>query len=405
MVLFGSAASFKGCPKHIRKLLDLLDIWEDQDYYSGDYISKLRQTVELASKEGDFNNGKTVIGEDEESKENGNATKSAPYIMPAMHGDASTPWFDLPAANLMPHIIPNSTKAINPELVQPLQLVAGSADANVILAVKTLLDDVDAIYGAAVHEGKATHDIDELGQPIIYDEITGEILEGEGYYGWSRSFCERMKQRRQGGGQRRRSSTRSSRSRSRSRSSTPGARKRRYSESSEDRASDRPRRRRRSYSPARSRSPSPNGYERSDAMEEDLSYSDTRRSEVLPPSYPASAPAMSMQSGYPFPFQHSQAPGPNIMPPFVPPPQSMPCNGWQGSPQNVQFNPANMQYGPWSIPPPPPPPPMPFQNQPPSTYPNGGWQPPGNGGGYSQYGNNPGYQGRGGRGGYGGGWS
>merc|ERR1711964_597299 len=118
-------------------------------------------------------------------------------------------------------------------------------------AVKALLDDVQAIFGDADLDEKATLDIDELGQPIVVDEITGDILGGEGYYGWSRTFCEKMKRRKKGLDIPTRNEGRDERSRSRS--SSPGIRKRRYSQSDSgsDRGEYRSTQRRRSYRSSR----------------------------------------------------------------------------------------------------------------------------------------------------------
>ncbi|KAE8440967.1 hypothetical protein EG329_006156 [Mollisiaceae sp. DMI_Dod_QoI] len=416
MSLFASAASFKDCPKHQRKIQDLLNIWEEKGYYSRDYIDKLRESAKNASEAGDYADGSASMAE----KHQGSAAKTAkstPYVMPATHGDASTPWFDLPAGNLMPHIVPNSTRPINPDMIKPLQFVAGPADEGLVLAVKALLDEVEIIYGGeADQDEKAAMDIDELGQPIILDEITGDVLEGEGYYGWSRSFCEKMKRRRKGdkpgpeGGRGRRSE---------SRSSSPDMRKRRYSDSDgsdEHRSS----RRRRSYSSSRSPTPDrsrrnghsgPGSRSRSHSRPSRPPSRSPHRSE----QYPRTQPPPPPRDGFP-----PRPPMPNIPPPpfqpgfnpnFPPPPPPLPFNGpgqqygaWPPHPPpmmpNMQFN---QQMGSWPPPPPPPPPGNPpgsFQQQQQGQYPPtgpGGWQ-QGGGRGYQNNGWNGNY--RGGRGGY-----
>jgi hypothetical protein len=427
--LFGSAASFKGCPKHQRKVLDLLDIWDENGYYSKDYIDKLREAVKNAAEAGEHAEGGSTSAENEQGLPTKTA-KSTPYVMPAMHGDPSTPWFDLPAGNLMPHIVPNSTRPINPDMIKPLQFVAGPADENLVLAVKTLLEDVQRIFGGETDQDeKASFDIDELGQPIILDEITGEVIDGEGYYGWSRSFCEKMKRRKKGldipgkedPGRR-----------SRSRSSSLGGRKRRYSDSDDDSSRDgyRSTRRRRSYSS--SRSPSPEHARRngnSGSASRNRSYSSSPRRSLSPrrpenytrdggppPPPQGLPPRLPIPPIPPPPFQ--QPFNPNFPPP---PPPNMPFNGqtqqfgaWPPPPppplQNMQFNtPNQQQYGSWPPPPPPPPgnPPINYQQQQGNYPPSGpgGWQ-QGNGRGYNGNWNNGSHRGRGnyrGRGG-GGGW-
>lgn len=349
--------------------------------------------------------------------------KSAPYVMPAMHGDPSTPWYDLPAGNLMPHIIPNSTRPINPDMVRPLQFVAGPADESLVAAVKSLLDDVKNIFeGETDPDESLSWDIDELGQPIVLDEVTGEVIEGEGYYGWSRTFCEKMKRRR--GGVDRADDDRDRGHTSRSRSSSRGKKRRRYSDSDESSsASHRASHRRSAYSS--SRSPSPAGRRgrkgvRSRSPSRSRTYSRSRS-----PDSPRQAGARTFQ---PTPDRPEGFP-PNPLPAFVPPGAFQ--NGFNPAlppppppPPPPPYNaPAQQQYGSWPIPPPPPPfPNAPWPPPPPPVAPGnfqhapggfpppppapGGWSPSmqhhGNGRGYGS-----GWHGqRGGRGGHRGrGWS
>ncbi|ESZ98607.1 hypothetical protein SBOR_1057 [Sclerotinia borealis F-4128] len=453
--LLGSTASFKACPKHQRKILDLLDIWEDKGYYSNEYIGKLREAVNIASEVGQYTEesiGSAMNGEQGLAPK---IAKIAPFIMPAMHGDASMPWFDLPAGNLMPHIIPNSTRPINPEMIKPLQFVAGPADDELVTAVKALLDDVQTIFGAEPgQDERNVSDVDELGQPIILDESTGELIDGEGYYGWSRVFCEKMKRRRKGLDQP--MSERDQHSQSRSLSPQ---RKRRHSDSegSETSSPERSRRRRRSYTS--SRSPSPdyergakhNEYSRSPSRGRQQTYSASGDNEknhssggspnrltgnenpLMPETFHMAAPVPAQQSVFlsnqtytnpPMPYQPYQSYQPyqqdfnqgyplnptqhQSSMQWPPPPPSGPPPGPPSYP-NMHFNTTNSQW-------PPPPPPnnhsLNFQ-QPPGGYPTGpmGWQPPAQGG-QGGRGHNKGWndsyggQGRGGRGNYRGrGWS
>ncbi|EKD13326.1 putative calcium homeostasis endoplasmic reticulum protein [Drepanopeziza brunnea f. sp. 'multigermtubi' MB_m1] len=228
--LFGSTASFQGCPKHQRKIAELLEIWEEKGYYSKEYIEKLREAVKNAAEVGEHAEGSNG------DKEQGITTKGSkftPYVMPAMHGDVSTPWFDLPAGNLLPHIVPNSTRPMNPDMIKPLQFVAGPAEEGLTLAVKALLDDVQAMFGGETDLDEIpTLDFDDLGQPIIVDENTGDVIRGEGYYGWSRTFCEKMRRRKMGLDVPSRDEGRDERSQSLSLS--PNIRKRRYNLPDED---------------------------------------------------------------------------------------------------------------------------------------------------------------------------
>lgn len=387
--LFGSAGAFKDCPKHQAKLASLLDLWEGKGYYSKDYISKLRETVRNALEAGQH--GPAGISAQTEDGIPLKNAKSAPYVMPATHGDTSTPWFDLPAGNLMPHIIPNSTRPINPDLVKPLQFVAGPAEERLASAVKDLLEDVHLIFGGGAElDDAGSRDIDELGQRIILDEVTGEVIDGEGYYGWSKSFCEKMKRRKNGPDPSTQDHARLSRSSSRSRSPSPGIRKRRYSDDGSSSPEEfRRMRRRRSYSS--SRSPSPglgrrNGHSKPNSRGRSRSISPKRspdhkaqapRSFPPPPpeNFPPRPPMPSMSQP---PFQ--QAFNPNFPPPPPPQlhnmsynPQAQQYNQWVPPPppfQQTQHMPFNPQQGPpfsqWPPPPPPPsgpPPPMNYQQQ------------------------------------------
>ncbi|KAF3062438.1 hypothetical protein GL218_03372 [Daldinia childiae] len=224
------AAAFPNCPKHSKKVLDLIDLWGEKQYFSETFIQKLRTTAQeaphLATKVDTTIDGTQVTGT--------RSSKDAPFIMPAMHGDATVSWYDLPAANWLPAIEPNSTRPMNPDIIKPLQFVAGPADEKLVKAVQDLLVDVDRIYSRGQRDvDQHTEDIDQLGQRVVLDEITGDVVDGDSYYGWSRAFCEKMKQRRKktsasGDGHRGRGAARShSRSRSSSRSSSRPAHKRR----------------------------------------------------------------------------------------------------------------------------------------------------------------------------------
>ncbi|KAI0876612.1 hypothetical protein GGS24DRAFT_216791 [Hypoxylon argillaceum] len=426
--LVQSAAAFPNSPKHVKKLLDLLDIWEQNRYYQADFINKLRKAVRdgpqsqdsVAAADGctnGFANTATKL------------SKDVPFIMPTIHGDATSPWYDLPAANWLPVMEPNSTRPMNPEMIRPLRFASGPADKQLIKAVQNLLADVDRIYSRECGStDDRTEDIDQMGQRVILDEITGEVIGGETYYGWSRSFCQKMKLRRKKGaapsnGGRGRSTSRSpSRSSSRSRSLSRGSlrpafKRRRISASPDsqrsksrsrnrsrsrsydrDRDHSRDRQRRRSYSSSRSRSRSRSrGYSPPSATSRQRLYA---KSPNLPapgpnlplnPQFPPPQPNFMPQGLPPGPLDFSQfpiplPPPPNYQGPWPPPPPPPPAGGmapnWMPPMPNIG--------GGWSAPPPPPPPPQQQQQH--------------GGGGYQQYG-------RGGRGEYrgqgyrGGGWN
>ncbi|KAI2609272.1 hypothetical protein GGR54DRAFT_618429 [Hypoxylon sp. NC1633] len=416
------AAAFTNCPKHAKKVLDLVDLWGEKGYFTQAFTEKLQSIVHEAPN----TIAKPVAPADGTSATATKSSRDAAFIMPTMHGDPTVSWYDLPAANWLPAIEPDSTRPINPDMIKPLRCAAGPADKVLVKAVRDLLADVDRIYNKDQRGlDRSKEDIDQLGQRVVLDEITGEIIHGETYYGWSHAFCEKMKQRRKkattaGDHHRGRSVSRSrsyTRSRSSSRSSSrPAYKRRRVSNSrtpsrsrsrsrSLRRDYSRDRRRRRSFSNSRSRSRS-----RDRRYNGSLSRTQGRSPPPPPPrSYDTPhyadsngnrQPSFTNQPPHQNPqYQHSTPPFPQSFPPLPPdlgqfgvPPPPPPPQGYQGG-----F-------------PPPPPPPPPMGNMPPNMPSNWlqnmavtGWptpppppppqHPPQPGGGFQQYG-------RGGRGDY-----
>ncbi|CCC10056.1 unnamed protein product [Sordaria macrospora k-hell] len=271
--LVRSASSFTNCPKHIRKIQDLISLWEEKGYFSEAVIKQLRVAVEEAPASVLLRRSTTQPTVTTTTSSVPKPVKAAPFIMPAMHGDPSIPWYDLPAGNWMPVLEPNSTRPMNPDMIKPLVLYAGPAEKSLVEAVKKLLVDVDNIFSKdAANLDGPTPEIGQMGEVIETDEITGEVIGGETYYGWSRNFCEKMKKRNQRGASgndsrsRTRERTRSSRSRSRSFSPSrsrdssrgsdarPAFKRPRLSESPEGRYRKRSRSRSQDRSVSRSRS-------------------------------------------------------------------------------------------------------------------------------------------------------
>ncbi|KAL9123484.1 MAG: hypothetical protein Q9217_007079, partial [Psora testacea] len=184
LVKLVSAHPFDIYGQHQKRVLNLLDLWAGADYFDVSYIQNLRdiarEDIQVVGK----NDGKPMMGFDR---------KDAPYIIPASHGDYSTPFYDLPAGNMMPHIIPNSTNPINSQLLKPLQFTGGPSDQNLVSAVKGLIEDANRLDRMSCGE-EVPHniDIDELGQFPFRDLFATDIVNTEGYYGWSQEFCQKM---------------------------------------------------------------------------------------------------------------------------------------------------------------------------------------------------------------------
>jgi CID domain len=336
--LVGFAASFdrRKNPKHHRRLDQLLDVWHDHGYYGAEYLNKLRELVQNADS---VDMIKAFVGPSEGAGQiqPKGSRRDAPYIMPATHGDPSTPYYDLPAGNFVPHIIPDSIAPIRPDAVKPLQFLAGPADQKLVGILKEFFQDVDRIYKSTESDisENAYVDIDELGQAVVRDEKSSEIIEGDTYYGWSRDFCLQMKKRK--------SKRLSSRSRSRSPGVDERGRRRRYSDSNS-----------REYA---SRSPGRGRYSRSPSS--NVSGEDYRprsggqiRSRSRSNSYsprPASPPRS---------FPNSQQNFQPVPPPTLPPNPSYPFHGPASFPPQFAANipPPPLNYNaPWPTPHMPPP--------------------------------------------------
>ncbi|PTB42358.1 hypothetical protein M441DRAFT_122280, partial [Trichoderma asperellum CBS 433.97] len=168
--MVGNAAAFDKCPKHKTKLKGLIDLWEEKRYFTPEVVTQLRTALANGSAE------ITAVNL-ELSESSLKLAKDAPYILPSFHGDASIPWYDLPAGTWLPHITPNSSRPMIPDQIRPIQLAAGPAEKRVVDAVKMLLKDADYIYAK---EGEPSDDLQtgfsELGERIILDEITGKVI-------------------------------------------------------------------------------------------------------------------------------------------------------------------------------------------------------------------------------------
>lgn len=370
-------------------ITDLLDIWEGKGYYQPSYVQKLRDTVSNASKVGSANtDDDTKLSEETLIEEK----KNAPFILPPSHGDPLTPFYDLPAGNMMPHIVPNSARAINPQLVKALQFTAGPADENLVLTVKDFLKNVELLDVDGFEDREDDMDVDELGQSVLSDEIAVNNLEGEGYYGWSRAFCEKMKKRGVGFGEIGKITGRAG---SIDRSLSPRKR-RRYSDSGSSRSRDRTIDRSRSSSVSSNQGSRRWNGHRSSPKTRDLSGEQRRyrslrsRSRSRSPSYspPQTVSVFQRPSppANPQPMQQTQAQGPSP-PPAMPFPHPF-SKGFPLGPGGILIPPPPPPgyHGPW----PPPPPPMPnSRNAVPALAPPTGpssfqSQPPQNPGGWSQ---------------------
>ncbi|KAI1615216.1 hypothetical protein EDD37DRAFT_512027 [Exophiala viscosa] len=362
-------------PKISRRLQDLVEIWQGAEYLEKNLLDRIADILTGIGP------GTTEEVQAEPKLER--ATKELPYNLPATHGDPSLPFYDLPAGNLMPLIVPNSSQPMRADDIRALHFSAGAADESLVNALKDFLVDVQSMDDTVAHlEKTGLHpEMDEMGQ-IWYRDEAGDLI-GDTYYGWSRAFCEKMRGRdrsESGDASQRSGSGRSSRSRSRSR-----VKRRRYSTSDDGRSGMS-----RSYSRSRSRRRSPSrGRAASRSRSRSISPEQSRpmlgRSQHpdLPPHpshyspIPPPPPAHGLPSKPPAQFGGALVlPPPDWTGPWPPPP-----------PPPASQLPGNAGFP--NLPFPPPPPPSSFPTQP------GAWPPypPAPPPGYPYGGNNT-YNGR-----------
>ncbi|RPB26929.1 hypothetical protein L211DRAFT_773189, partial [Terfezia boudieri ATCC MYA-4762] len=203
---------YPGAVKQLRRMNYVLDQWQEKQYYSLSFLETLRAKANDTSS-----NTADTLSPATEHKPVGDVVRPASkeeseqlLLLPAFHGDPSLPFYDLPAANMLPHIIPNSTAPINPRLVRPIQFPNSTPSEGLSNAVKEFLKSAEAMFS-----GENIGDVDS-------DSVGGVWgKDGEGYYGWSRTFCEKMLEKRKGNGKNR-DEDQSSRDRGRRGYSTSG---------------------------------------------------------------------------------------------------------------------------------------------------------------------------------------
>ncbi|KAI5799176.1 hypothetical protein DFH27DRAFT_86908 [Peziza echinospora] len=238
------AALYPGAVKQLQRVQHVLGQWQEKQYFPQATMDAIRTAASDATSSTPAG---TQSGEHKSLEGAGAAEGAAaeqPMRLPAMHGDPSLPFYDLPAANMLPHIIPNSKAPINPRLVRPIQFPNTTPDEQLVNSVNDFIKSVDAMFSG---ETIGEVDSDSIGG------IWGK--DGEGYYGWSRTFCEKMMEKKKAvEGGRGRSGDGGTRERGRSGSSRSYSSGSRSSSRSRSRSRGHGRRRRRSSSYSRSRS-------------------------------------------------------------------------------------------------------------------------------------------------------
>ena len=367
--------------KQNRRINVLLDIWGKSNYFQSSFIAALHEQTTKVGKADHAGSGELAVdtnGKNCNMEDLDRGNGDAPFLMPATHGDSSAPYYDLPAANMMAQIIPNLPDPIKPQFLKPLQFTPGPADPSLVIAMKDFLKDVDILYGDKDDTREAVLvDVDEFGRIISRDGTTGEVVEVESYYGWSKTFCEKM-QRKKIGKQddswsrgrsesfdriqsprkrRRHMSSQSSRSRSHTRSRSTSRYDRR---SSPSKLQKYPRMRSRSRSITTSRSP-PFRRRDSRSHSRSKSYSPPRPLQTQQPFLqPVPPPQPHLQGQpppplpFPNPFPHGIPLGPDGLP-LPPPPPPNYTGPWPPPPPPLGPNGAPFVPPGLFVPPPPPP--------------------------------------------------
>ncbi|KAI9654376.1 MAG: hypothetical protein M1821_006692 [Bathelium mastoideum] len=244
--LVEAAASFEASKnkKLHQRLHNTVNIWEKNEYYGKDFCNKLRETLDTAGKTSGNAEAKS---QDINAISNGNLRadgSDVPSALPAIHGDRTAHWSDLPAACNMRLVVPNSKKPIRVRDLKPLELNNRPANPEMIAVVKRFLQTADKVYNPYPPDDEGiVADIDEMGQSYFRNKDNGELEPGETYYGWSRKFAENMRKRRRARSDndaRGRGRNRHSRSRSSSREYGFNKRRRYSSSSSISHSSPRP---------------------------------------------------------------------------------------------------------------------------------------------------------------------
>ena len=323
----GNAATYeeKLFPRHRRRINQLLKEWSRHQYFESKLQKELEQVANNAVSTGIA--GTVELGELVKREE--------PYIMPAVHGDPSVPYHELPAANLIPHIVTNTSIPINSHHVRALQFAPGPAEPALVEVVKSFLKDIDLLYGTMIPEDEGiSMELDDLGQKITRDKQSGSVISMETYYGWSKEFCESMRRKQNN---QRRSRSRSISISSRGRRSTSPRKRMRYG--SRNASGNRPRNRNEFYPRSRSTS-------RSRSRSRSLSRSYTR-SRSRPRFSPKIQSGTYQKSLQPLPTETLLHQNAKIQNPPPIPVQERPSN------QQVYLPPEQLLQ---NLPPPPPPP-------------------------------------------------
>jgi len=158
-----------------------LTFWEKRRYFNEGELKALQNLLDEPVQRSQS---------EENTVESGSKLQST--ILPHQHGDSSSPWFDLPAANIVEQLKKNKS-ILTSSMKRPFKLEAGLARPSIQVAVQSFLQAADRLSNhTKLEHSPCGQDFDELGQIICRDN-EGSTFPVDTYYGWSISLCERIK--------------------------------------------------------------------------------------------------------------------------------------------------------------------------------------------------------------------
>ncbi|KAF3160880.1 hypothetical protein TWF788_002836 [Orbilia oligospora] len=149
--------------KQRARLENLLSIWSTKGYFSEAKISSWKDEIGKSFLESTEPQEAISVSKDVKSKEQ-------QVLLPALHGDPTAPYHDLPATTMLPLMRPNSPTPINTRSVKPIAMKAGPPSKQLSEAVDVFIKSVDKMwYGGDM---RMLSDVDELGVDIIKSSDT-----------------------------------------------------------------------------------------------------------------------------------------------------------------------------------------------------------------------------------------
>ncbi|KAF3315125.1 hypothetical protein TWF173_004018 [Orbilia oligospora] len=173
--------------KQRARLENLLSIWSTKGYFPEAKISSWKDEIGKSFLES--TEPQEAISDSKDVK-----SKEQQVLLPALHGDPTAPYHDLPATTMLPLMRPNSPTPISTRSVKPIAMKSGPPSKQLSEAMDVFIKSVDKMwYGGDM---RVLSDVDELGVDIIkpsdtqdedfLDDPMDARNKEEGYYGWRR---------------------------------------------------------------------------------------------------------------------------------------------------------------------------------------------------------------------------